>query len=222
MARLGKYPVLQVALDFTSLEKALVVALKAWENGADILEAGTPLIKSLGMVAVRMLRRVFPEAVVLADMKTFDTGALETGMAGRNGADISTVMGLADDSTISSAAEEAHRLGMMLEADLMSHPDPVSRASELRGLGVDIVGVHVGIDVQKRRALTAAEQAELVSRVKEAFRGPVAVAGGLREDTVRYVLDAGADIVVVGSAITRASDPGEAARRIASIVAEYR
>ncbi len=222
MSRIEEYPVLQVALDFTSLEEALLTALKAWENGAAILEAGTPLIKSVGMLAVRMLRRVFPETVILADMKTFDTGALETGLAGSNGADITTVMGLADDATIAAAAEEAHRRGMMLEADLMGHPDPVARAGELRDLGVDIVGIHVGIDVQRRRSLTAAEKADLIARVKEAFKGPVAVAGGLNQDTVEDVLRAGADIVVVGSAITRAPDPGEATRRIAVLVEKYR
>ncbi len=222
MPRIGKYPALQVALDFTGLEKALVVALKVWENGADILEAGTPLIKSVGMVSVRMLRRIFPEAVILADMKTFDTGGLEAGLAGANGADIATVMGLADDATIMSAVEEAHRRGMLLEADLMNHPDPPARAAELRDIGVDIVGIHVGIDVQKKHVLTAAEKASLVSRVKDSFKGPVAVAGGLREDNVEAVLNAGADIVVVGSAITRSSDPGEAARRIADIIAKYK
>ena len=46
-----KHPRLQVALDLTSLEEALRIAKIAWDNGAEILEAGTPLIKSVGLRA---------------------------------------------------------------------------------------------------------------------------------------------------------------------------
>jgi 3-hexulose-6-phosphate synthase/6-phospho-3-hexuloisomerase len=39
-------PVLQLALDFVDLPRALQVAEEAVAGGADWLEAGTPLIKS--------------------------------------------------------------------------------------------------------------------------------------------------------------------------------
>ncbi|MHC5039293.1 MAG: orotidine 5'-phosphate decarboxylase / HUMPS family protein, partial [Planctomycetota bacterium] len=47
---------LQVALDFVNLKRALKVARESVEGGADILEAGTPLIKSEGLDAVRALK----------------------------------------------------------------------------------------------------------------------------------------------------------------------
>lgn len=214
MARLPPLPALQVALDFTDLGDAARVAVAAVEGGAAIVEVGTPLLKAEGVRAVRVLRRMFPDKLLVADTKTMDTGALETALVGEAGADVVTVLGVADDETIRGAVEEAGRRGMLVFVDLISHPDPVGRAEQLSGMGVDIVGIHVGIDVQTGRKLTVAEQAHLVRRVSRVFDGVVAVAGGLKADTVAPVVEAGAGIVIVGSAITRSPDPRGAARMV--------
>ena len=63
--------ILQVALDFVDLHRAVKVAGEAIEGGADWLEIGTPLIKSEGMNAVRHFRKLFPNATLVADMKTY-------------------------------------------------------------------------------------------------------------------------------------------------------
>ena len=52
-------PVLQVALDFENLPRAIQAAREAVQGGADWIEAGTPLIKSEGLDAVRELKRAF-------------------------------------------------------------------------------------------------------------------------------------------------------------------
>ena len=70
-------PVLQVALDFLELKRALELAAEAVRGGADWLEAGTPLIKSAGLDAVRELRRAFPKHTIVADLKTMDAGRIE-------------------------------------------------------------------------------------------------------------------------------------------------
>ena len=60
---------LQVALDFIELKRALAVAAEAVAGGADILEAGTPLIKSEGLDCVRKLKEMFPSIPIVADRK---------------------------------------------------------------------------------------------------------------------------------------------------------
>lgn len=212
-------PNLQVALDLTSIDKALSIAEKAWSNGADILEAGTPLIKSEGLKAVKILRREFPDAVIVADMKTVDVGDLEASLAAEAGADIVTVMGFAWDSTIKVVVRAAKEYGVLVEADLMYVEDIIGRARRLKELGVDIIGLHIGIDVQKERGITASTLMEEVKKVVEIFGNNVSVAGGLREDNVGNVVKAGARIIVVGSAITKADDPGNATRRIKEAIA---
>ena len=87
-------PVLQVALDFENLSRALLAAREAVEGGADWVEAGTPLIKSEGLDAVRELKKAFPDHLIVADLKVMDTGAFEVEIASKAGADIVTVLGL--------------------------------------------------------------------------------------------------------------------------------
>ena len=70
-------PVLQVALDFENLSRALTAAQEAVEGGADWVEAGTPLLKSEGLDAVRALKKALPGHRIVADMKVMDTGAFE-------------------------------------------------------------------------------------------------------------------------------------------------
>ena len=98
-------PVLQVALDLLNADRALAIAKDAVKGGADWLEAGTPLIKSEGMDIVRQLREQFPDKTIVADMKTMDTGALETEMAAKAGADIISILAASDDGTIRDASD---------------------------------------------------------------------------------------------------------------------
>ena len=53
-------PVLQLALDFVDLPRALQVAEEAVAGGVDWLEAGTPLIKSEGLQACASSRPAGP------------------------------------------------------------------------------------------------------------------------------------------------------------------
>ncbi|MCI4347452.1 MAG: bifunctional hexulose-6-phosphate synthase/ribonuclease regulator, partial [Thermoplasmata archaeon] len=48
------------------MSRALQVAKEAVEGGADWVEAGTPLIKSEGLDAVRELKRAFPNHRIVA------------------------------------------------------------------------------------------------------------------------------------------------------------
>ena len=99
---------IQLALDFTDLRKALKVARKV-SDYVDWIEAGTPLIKSEGLKAVKVLKKAFPKKVIVADLKTMDVGALEFGMAAGSGADVATVLGAADDETIKGAIRESKK-----------------------------------------------------------------------------------------------------------------
>ena len=122
-------PVLQVALDFMHLKRAMLAAKEAVAGGADWVEAGTPLIKSEGVEVVRTLRKAFPDRVIVADLKTMDTGALEVEIAAKAGANVVTVMGVTDDATIAEAVKAARRYGAKVMVDLMRVPDKGDRKS---------------------------------------------------------------------------------------------
>src|SRR5580658_8789631 len=112
-------PVLQVALDFENLSRALTAAREAVEGGADWVEAGTPLIKSEGLDAVRELKKAFPDKRVVADMKVMDTGAFEVEIAAKAGADLVTILGAADDDTIADGVRGGELYGAEVIVDLL-------------------------------------------------------------------------------------------------------
>lgn len=197
-----KKPILQVALDLTELSRALQIAQESVRGGADWIEAGTPLIKSEGMQAVRALKSQFPDHTIVADMKIADTGSLEVEMAAKAGAGVVCILADADDSVIAEAVRAAHIYGVRLMADLINSQDPAQRARQVESMGIDLIIAHVGIDQQMagRRSL------DLLSEITGKVTIPVAVAGGLDAVTAAQAVQNGAAIVIVGSAISRSAD----------------
>jgi len=174
----------------------------------DWIEAGTPLIKSDGMNAVRKLKAAFPDHVILADMKTIDTGAMEIEMAAKAGADIVILLGSADDSTVQDAIRAARKYGVKLMADLISADDPAKRAAQLIDMGIDYINIHAGIDQQ----MTGYDPVKLLKKFK--VNVPVAVAGGLDAQSAARAVLSGARIVIVGGTIVRSSNVTASARAI--------
>ncbi|MFX0207574.1 MAG: 3-hexulose-6-phosphate synthase, partial [Candidatus Hodarchaeota archaeon] len=208
---------LQVALDLRDLNEAIKIAQKSALGGVDWIEAGTPLIKSKGMESVSKLRQLFPHKTIIADLKTMDASYLETEMAALAGADIVCVLGIAPDSTIKDAVGAGKKFNVQIFADLIGIEDPVTRAKDLEKLGVDIIGLHIGIDQQLRSDFDKIPFPTL-KKLKENIRIPIAVAGGLKAETIPKAIECGADIIIVGSAITRSADPQQATRRLKDVL----
>ena len=200
MAQHARYPILHVALDLMNLHRAVQIAKEAVEGGADWVEAGTPLIKSEGMEAVRALRKALPGKKIVADMKTLDVGAFEVEMAAKAGASIVIIMGVSDDDTIRESVRAGKKYGAEIMIDMLGCADKAARAKQLEELGVDYLCVHVGIDEQ----MAGGTPFDAVRAVSRASSLPVAAAGGINSETVAEALRAGASIVIVGGAITKA------------------
>ena len=203
-------PVLQLALDFVDLPRALKVAEEAVAGGADWLEAGTTLIKSEGLQAVRELRSRWPHLTIVADMKTMDAGRTEVEYAAKAGARVIGVLGAASDATISECAEAARNYGAEIIVDMIQVDDVVGRAIAVEKMGAHYIGIHMAIDEQ----MQGRSPLETLRAVAAAVSIPVAVAGGINSETAAQAIEAGASIVVVGGAITKANDATAATRVI--------
>jgi 3-hexulose-6-phosphate synthase/6-phospho-3-hexuloisomerase len=199
---------LQVALDVLTIEKALEIAKKC--SGTHILEAGTPLIKSEGIKTVTELKKYFPDKIIVADMKTMDCGYLETEMAAKAKADVVSILAVADDNTIKDVVKAAKDFGVKICCDLINVKDPVKRAKQLEKMGVNIVSLHLGIDQQKKSKYPYPTLRKLCKTIKI----PIAAAGGLTNKDVQNVIKAGADIIIIGSFITKSKDPSQATKLI--------
>ncbi|MEY9776595.1 3-hexulose-6-phosphate synthase [Arthrobacter sp. MW3 TE3886] len=204
---------LQVAMDVLTVDAALELAGKVAEY-VDIIELGTPLVKNAGLSAVTAVKAAHPDKIVFADMKTMDAGELEAGIAFSAGADLVSVLGSADDSTIAGAvkAAKAHNKGVVV--DLIGVADKVTRAKEARALGAKFVEFHAGLDEQAKPGYNL----EVLLSAGERARVPFSVAGGVNISTVNAVQRAGADVAVVGGSIYSADDPALAAKELRAAI----
>lgn len=205
----GPFPVLQVALDFLDIERALRLAHEAVSGGADWLEAGTPLIKSEGYEAVRKLRATFPYHVIVADLKTMDAGRIEFESAANAGASIAVVLAVASSATISQCVEVGHKYGLKTYCDTINVPDErlPDRVMEVTKLGVDIIGVHMPVDDQ----MLGLDPLARLKTCRSVTDLPLAVAGGVTSESAPAMIAAGASIIIVGGALHKASDAHRAA-----------
>jgi len=202
--------ILQLALDFVDLKRAVKSAEAGVRGGVDWIEVGTPLIKSEGLQAVRELRRLFPEITIVADMKIMDTGRVEVETAAKAGANVVDVLGAASDATIRECIQAGKNYGAKIVVDMIAVQDVVSRAKAVEAFGADYVSVHCAVDEQ----MEGKDPFATLRRVCEALTIPVAVAGGINSETAARAIESGAAIVIVGGAITKAVDPEQAARDI--------
>ncbi|MFC4736313.1 3-hexulose-6-phosphate synthase [Bacillus daqingensis] len=198
---------LQLALDRLTREKCLQV-LEETQDSVDIIEVGTGVIKEYGMSIVREIRANYPNKKLLADMKTCDAAAHETKQALKAGADITTVMAFSDDASIRQALEAAEEINGEIMLDLLNTPE--SRIQELHELGVKLVSLHIGKDQQENQKLGKKD----FDKIKPFPAIKVAVAGGLNADTIADIKVYEPSILIVGSAITGANNPAEAAKAV--------
>lgn len=197
-------PNLQVALDNNTLESALA-DVRAVGNIVDIVEAGTILILQEGTIAVRALRALFPDKIVIADTKCADAGTTVARNMGDAGADWMTCICAATIPTIQAAQKEVKEIqielyGNWTKEDAQSWLD---------------IGVTQAIYHQSRDALLYGgswgekDLAKVKMLVDMGFR--VSVTGGLSVDTLKLFEGVNVYTFIAGRAITQAPDPAKAA-----------
>ena len=204
---------LQFAIDTLTTEKALELAAAAAAH-VDILELGTPLIKSEGLAAITALKEAHPDKVIFADLKTMDAGELEADIAFGAGADLVTVLGSADDSTIAGAVKAAKKHGKGVVVDLIGVADKPARAKEVVALGAEFVEMHAGLDEQ------AKEGYSLDGLLRDGAQSgvPFSVAGGVNAGSIAAVRASGARVAVAGGAIYGAPDVSAAAAELRAAI----
>jgi bifunctional enzyme Fae/Hps len=202
VTRLWDPPYLQVAMDLVDMGKVAQVLKEVPQNDHVIIEAGTPLIKKFGLGVIGEIRKLRPNAFIIADMKILDTGNLEARMAADATADAVVVSGLAPTSTIEKAVAEARKVGIYSIIDMLNVQNPAKLIEKLK-VKPDIVELHRAIDTEE----TAHAWGDIPA-MKKAAGGKllVATAGGIRVEVVKDALKAGADILVVGRGITASKD----------------
>ncbi|MCD8816104.1 3-hexulose-6-phosphate synthase [Staphylococcus arlettae] len=200
---------LQLAIDLLNKEDAAELANKV-KDYVDIVEIGTPIVINEGLPAVQHLNDNVDGVKVLADLKIMDAADYEVSQAVKFGADIVTILGVAEDASIKAAVDEAHKHGKQLLVDMIAVQDLEKRAKDLDDLGADYIAVHTGYDLQAE----GQSPLESLRKVKSVIsNSKVAVAGGIKPDTIKDIVSENPDLIIVGGGIANADDPVEAAKQ---------
>ncbi len=191
---------IQLALDRMTIEEAIDIAAAAGKH-IDWIEVGTSLIKEFGMESVRSMKAAFPNKVIVADMKTNDNAHYECRMCFQAGADVATVMGTAPLITIEACIAEAEKNGKHIMIDLLN-TNPIQQEALSRYNA--ILCLHTGKDEQELGT---------GKRNKSALQAGLkrAVAGGITVENLPAYKKINPDVFIIGSAITKADDPAQAA-----------
>jgi 3-hexulose-6-phosphate synthase len=152
----------QFSVDVDNLPTGLKVAEAAVAAGIDIVELGTPLIKAEGLRnAMPAFRARFPDALLLADMKTMDGGTGEANMVFAKGGNIIDFLAASGEPTAHRicAVRDKFRAAdpdvpRLVFADIgLPHHGPAARAIEMAeamiAVGVDGIGIHLQLDARR-------------------------------------------------------------------------
>lgn len=201
---------LQLALDVQDIEVGLRL-VEQTKDYVDIMELGTGFMGQFGYPLVKTFRDAFPDIVILADVKIVDGGYGTSKKVFDLGANISTVVGYADEPTVGGAVQAAKEAGPghYAMADLMHVPDYSVHVQKLNDLGVDYVSAHIATDAGASDA-DFERVLERIAKVK--FNAKLAIAGGITLARLPIVKKYEPDLIIVGGAITRADDPAAAAK----------
>lgn len=194
---------LQLALDEHKLEDALSFAEQVADY-VDIIEIGTPFVIDSGMEGVRRFKEKFPEKEILSDEKIMDGGYYEAQLGFEAGAEYVTVLGVSDLVTIQNCVKAAEDFNKQVVVDMICVENLPERIAELEQIGVHVLAVHTGADVQ---ALGRTPLDDLKVMAQHAKKAKIAVAGGINSETIQNYVGLNPDIVIVGSGITRSEDP---------------
>ena len=203
-------PLLQLALDTFDLPSALAPMQHAREY-VDVVEVGTILCLAEGMHAVRALRALYPDKILLADVRIAEAGSIIAKLAFESGADWVTVVSGATPATMEVVLSEARQRGRDVQLELIDGWT-WAQAADWRALGIEQVIAHRSRDGEALGDLAwKPSDFDHMRRLAEmGFK--VTVAGSVGLDDLALFADVPIHVFTVGRAIRAAADPAAAAK----------
>jgi len=212
---MSKRRLLQVALDFIEVEDALRIVNDLRDVDVDVIELGTPLIKSYGLRNLNVIKKFVGNKVILADTKTADACATEAELVYSSGFDALTVLGFSDNEVIKSCIRKSQEFDLDVIVDMIgfSIDKLEDRLRVLVRLGVNIVNIHTGIDVQRLKGKRVIDFLDPIGRIISRFSKDLrfSLSGGIKPEDIPRLKNLDISLIVIGSAITKAENPREQA-----------
>ena len=198
-------PMLQVALDTDDTATALNVARQV-SDVVDVIEAGTLLVYQDGMDAVRNLRALVSDKILLADVKDADAGGHIGKVCKEAGADWMTCINAATLPTMINAQKEIE-----VQVELYEGWDNMERAQQWLDNGITQVVYHQSRDAKFAGQTWGEHDLQEVKKLIDmGFK--VSVTGGVKPEVLKLFEGVDVYTFIAGRAITNADDPHAAAQ----------
>ncbi len=204
-------PKLQVALDNTSTAEALA-SLRQYVDMIDVIEVGTILHVAEGVSPVRILRALYPEKIILADIKGADAGSILAKQCYDAGATWMTAICSADVETMRGMKEEAQNYEDSKDVQIELYGDwTFELAQQWLDAGLKQVVYHRSRDAEASGKGWSSEDVEKVKKLSEmGFK--VTITGGLKIEDLKLFKSIDIYCVIAGRSIRDASNPLQAAQ----------
>lgn len=211
-------PLLQVALDHLDIPSALE-ATRALADEVDVLEMGTILCYAEGSRAVGILRALYPEKMIVADLKAADAGGTVAEIVFSQGADWMTVICNAPYATMEAALEVARKYNGDLQIELYGDWT-FEHARKWREIGLTQAIYHRGRDAGLAGQQWGEEDLDKIRRLAD-MGFEVSVTGGLYAKDLGIFAGIPVKCFIAGRGLYGADDPAQSARDFKDAINKY-
>src|SRR5699024_206982 len=203
-------PKLQLAMDTYNLPSSLSVAQKT-QNQIDVMEVGTLLAVENGMNAVRIMKSLFPNHIVLADIRIIKAGGKLASLAFDSGADRVTVVSDASDETIEAVVTEAN-LRDNKDVQIEINEDfTIEQEDYWRSLGISQIIYHRSNEVVEDEEKWSPEVIDQLKKLADkGFK--LSITGGLTVDEIKLFKDIPVYCFIAGRKIVSSNKPDQTSK----------
>ncbi len=211
-------PLLQVALDTLDIPSTLK-ATQALAPEVDVLEVGTILCYAEGARTIGILRALYPDHTIVADLKAADAGGTVAEIVFSQGATWMTVICCAPYATMEAALETARKYKGDVQIELYGDWT-FEQAEQWRAIGLTQAIYHRGRDAALAgQKWTDADLAKIRKLTEMGF--DISVTGGLNPKDLVFFKEIPVTCFIAGRGLYQTEEPAQAARKFKEAINRY-
>ena len=211
-------PLLQVALDNLDMPSALE-ATRALADEVDVLEVGTILCYAEGAKTVSVLRALYPDKTIVADLKAADAGETVAEIVFSRGTNWMTVICCAPYATMEAALKVAKKYDGDVQIELYGDWT-FEQAQKWREIGLTQAIYHRGRDAAFAGQQWGEEDLTKIRKLTD-MGFEVSVTGGLYAKDLDIFKGIPVKSFIAGRGLYAADDPAQAAREFKEAINTY-
>jgi 3-hexulose-6-phosphate synthase len=203
---------LHFTYNFSDLAQAIKIAEQTAEY-ADIIGVGSLLLFKEGTKAIKTFKAAFPNKDIFAETKIVEKADEAVTMMAQAGATYISVLAGTFNASLKKAVTTARRLEVKIALDLLDAPSMGQAAMDAKTLGADLLILH-----------NAPHQDDTVDidsvwhNVRDNTTVSIFVTGKIDLSNFQQVAALKPQGIMIGSPVTQAENPGQAAQLFRSMV----